>query len=91
MYILKKKVSPTFLPLKSVAVIPKETKDEEKELHNVLSWVGKGGCEGGGRCIGVINGKGRYKGLKWRGERGSWTHDVEGESCKDVLVNFKGM
>lgn len=54
-----------------VVVVPKETKDEEKELHNVLSWVGKGGCEGGGRCMGVINGKRRYKGLKRRGERGS--------------------
>lgn len=25
-----------------VVVVPKETKDEEKELDNVLSWVGKG-------------------------------------------------
>lgn len=39
----------------------------------------------------VTNGKRIYKGLKWRREKGSWTHDVEGESCKDVFVDFKGM
>jgi hypothetical protein len=38
-----------------------------------------------------VQGKGKGLTKEKRGWGGGRTHNVEGESCKDVLVDFKGM